>query len=250
MGGSPACDPEATGRPADQPVCYAEAFAARCGFGPKPVDAAKFPIWGADVPRRYFGDKHWREPLKWNAAAKAAGEMARVFCMSMGDWAEGRPDQQPHVRRLQLLIHDTSWLYWLMLTKRPQLITKLMASPSARVWHGTTAENQHWLDIRWKHLREVNASVLWLSIEPMCGRIKLPAAFLARKRFAWVICGGGSGGAADAGFQVADARYLRDQCKEAGVPFHMKQMAGHTKAALEAIPPDLQIRAYPVGVRA
>jgi hypothetical protein len=82
--------------------------------------------WGADAPRRFFGDAHWREPLKWNRKAEAAGVRRRVFCMSMGDWAEGRPDQHPHLERLwNPTILETPWLDWLMLTKRPQLITKL-----------------------------------------------------------------------------------------------------------------------------
>lgn len=43
-------------------------------------------------------------------------------------------------------------------------------------------------------------------------------------------------------------RRLRDQCLEAGVRFHMKQMSGRTKAELEAIPPDLMIRQYPEAI--
>ena len=42
-----------------------------------------------------------------------------------------------------------------------------------------------------------------------------------------------------------DARYLRDQCRESGIRFHMKQMSGRTKAELTAIPEDLRIREFP-----
>jgi len=39
--------------------CYARGFAKRVGQD----------VWGADKPRRVFGEKHWAEPLAWNRAA-------------------------------------------------------------------------------------------------------------------------------------------------------------------------------------
>lgn len=64
---SPACD-----------HCYAESLAKRTGN----------QVWGKDAPRRFFGEKHWAEPLKWNRDAEKAGERARVFCASMADVME------------------------------------------------------------------------------------------------------------------------------------------------------------------
>ena len=55
----------------------------------------------------------------------------------------------------------------------------------------------------------------------------------------WVVCGGESG----PGYRPMKAewaRYIRDQCEQAGVPFFMKQMAGKAD-----IPSDLMIREYP-----
>ena len=238
--GSPACGP-VDGE--DGPVCYAEDWSKRCGYS---EDGSHFPIWGADAQRRYFGDKHWAEPLKWNAAAQKAGVRARVFCMSMGDWAEGRPDQQPHLERLWDLIRRTPWLDWLMLTKRPQLINKLCPIKNDwRVWQGTTAETQPWLDIRWNALKQAHAEIYWLSVEPMFEAITLPKDFLELGSSAWVICGGPSG--TNTHKMNPDwARALRDQCLDAGVRFHMKQMSGTRKQDLEAIPEDLMIRQYPI----
>ena len=217
--GSPACSPCAGGKGA---VCYAKTWAERVGYS---ETGTKFPIWGAHAERRYFGDKHWNEPLKWNRDAEKRGVMERVFCMSMGDWAEGRPDQTPHLERLWDVVLNTRNLHWLMLTKRPQLINKLCPLRTKRIWQGVTAENQHWLDLRWEHLKRVDAEIYWLSVEPMFGRLKLPADFLALNRRAWVICGAQSGAGA-VPVNIDDARYLRDQCLNAGVWFHMKQV-GH-----------------------
>lgn len=239
VGYSPACD-----------HCYAETWAERTGYSQKATaESGKFPIWGDDAERRYFGDKHWNEPLRWNKKAEKEGIKRRVFCMSMGDWAEGRPEQKPHLDRLFDLMAQTPSLIWLMLTKRPQLIRKLypfgtMDNPPLGIWQGVTAETQMWLDLRWKYLKEVPAEVYWLSVEPMFERIKLPQSFLDIGSRGWVICGGESGANArpiDANY----ARYLRDQCLDWGVRFHMKQMSGRTKAELTAIPEDLMIRQFP-----
>lgn len=215
VGGSPACAPE-PGEPGA--VCYANTWDARTGGN----------HWGADAPRRFFGDKHWSEPLKWDRAAAKAGIRRRNFCMSMGDWAEGRPDQAPHLQRLWDLIPQCSWTDWLMLTKRPQLIEKLYPLGRRKdVWMGTTTENQKWLDIRWPFLYgAVDASIYWLSIEPLFERIVLPKSFLGLGSRAWAIVGGQSGSSAVA-MDAAWVRYLRDQCTEASVPFHFKQWGEH-----------------------
>src|SRR5687768_814805 len=55
--------------------CYAEAWAKRLGS----------KVWGINADRRFFGDKHWAEPIRWNAAAEETGQRARVFCASMAD---------------------------------------------------------------------------------------------------------------------------------------------------------------------
>lgn len=236
--GSPACGP-AKGE--EGAVCYAEKWSERTGYS---ETGSKFPIWGAHAPRRFFEDKHWNQPRLWNRDAEAAGGMVRAFCMSMGDWAEGRPDQAPHLERLWSLIRETEWINWLMLTKRPQLIWKLCPSAAhPRIWQGITTENQYWLDLRWEHLKRVNASVYWLSVEPMFEALKLPKDFLALGSRAWVICGGQSGPGA-LHMDPAWPRGLRDQCLTHNVRFHMKQMSG-PPAELKAIPHDLMIREYP-----
>lgn len=202
VGNSAACD-----------NCYAETWAKRTGF----------QIWGDDKPRRYFSEKHLNEPLKWNHEAEAAGVRRRMFVMSMGDWAEGRPEQQPHLERFwNLICKQTPMLDKLMLTKRPQLISKLCPISGPDIWHGVTAETQQWLDLRWEHLRRVDSEVYWLSMEPLMERVVLPTDFLALGPRAWVIVGGESGGPARP-MHPDWARSIRDQCADAGVPFHFKQ---------------------------
>jgi protein gp37 len=62
--------------------CYAELWAKRMGQR----------VWGTEAPRRLFGDEHWREPIVWNEEARSAGRRERVFCASMADVFERRPE--------------------------------------------------------------------------------------------------------------------------------------------------------------
>src|SRR5258707_547906 len=96
--------------------CYADTLSTRYGHD----------VWGPDAPRRFFGDKHWAEPIKWDRDAAAAGVRRRVFCGSMCDWAEGRHDQAEARTRLFALIEATPNLDWQLLTKRPGAIPHLV----------------------------------------------------------------------------------------------------------------------------
>jgi len=189
-------------------------------------------LWGKDAPRRFFTDAHWKEPFKWDREAKAAGERRRVFCASMADVFEDREDLNAARERLWLLIESTPNLDWLLLTKRIRHVRKL--SPwrgkwPANIWLGTSTENQLWLNKRVDHLLEHDVAIRFVSAEPLLGHLDL-SPYLeppgsVNSGINWVIAGGESG---------PDSRYmnpawpeaLRDQCREAGVPFHFKQW-GH-----------------------
>lgn len=156
---SPACD-----------NCYARTWAKFTGYD----------VWGtaAETPRRFFGDKHWNEPRKWNRDAEAAGERRRVFCASMADVFEQNDALDVHRHRLWSLILATPNLDWLLLTKRPQNITRMVPKawlewPPFNVWYGTTVENQHYADQRIPILLAVPAAVRFLSMEPLLGPVNL-----------------------------------------------------------------------------
>ncbi len=192
--------------------CYAEAFDKRVGR----------KDWGVQAPRRFFGDKHWAEPLKWDRAAAAAGERHRVFCASMADVFEDRRDLDEQRDRLWKLIEATPHLDWLLLTKRPENMPRMvpwrLGEPWPNVWVGTTVEDRKRASERVGHLRAVPAVVRFLSCEPLIedlGNIDLTGIH-------WVIVGGESG----PGARPFDFRWARDietQCKLAGAAFFMKQ---------------------------
>ena len=187
-------------------------------------------LWGARAARRFFSDAHWREPLRWNEEAAASGKRERVFCASMADVFEWRADLNPQRKRLWQLIGDTPNLDWLLLTKRPQHILRMVPWKDEwprNVWIGTTIENQKLADLRLPHLLSVPARVRFLSCEPLLGPLDLTKWFKSRGHHPidWVIAGGESG-AHSRPMHPDWALRLLHQCQKIGVPFHFKQW-GH-----------------------
>lgn len=115
---------------------------------------------------------------------------------------------------------------------------KHVRKPVSNIWLGVTAENQQTADERIPYLLETPAAVRFISVEPMLGPVDLiramdvaievdgeietPAAGPMNNWLNWVICGGESGPNARP-MHPDWVRGLRDQCKEARVPFFFKQ---------------------------
>lgn len=202
--------------------CYAEAWAKRVGE----------KIWGAKQDRRFFTEKHWGEPLKWNRDAESEGQRKRVFCASMADVFELRKDLDPWREKLWALVEQTPWLDWLLLTKRPQNISKKVPWTDnwpENVWIGTTVEDQFRADERIPILLQLPAKRRFLSCEPLLGPVDLSQWTIQRPKklhpIDWVIAGGESGPNSRA-MLPSWARQLRDECQAAEIPFHFKQW-GH-----------------------
>lgn len=205
--------------------CYAETFDRR-------VHGVGKGHWGKDAPRRTFGDKHWSETLRWNAAAQKAGKPALVFCASMADWCD--VDTPPGaVERLHELWRATPWLRWQMLTKRPARIAANLPADWGQgypnVWLGVTVEDRKHGVPRVTVLRTLPAVVRFLSVEPLIedpGPLPLVGGGEKGDGIQWVIVGGESGHGARP-FNLAWARSIQQQCERAGVAFFMKQLGPH-----------------------
>lgn len=210
--------------------CYAEAFSKRVGL----------KVWGPRAERRFFGDKHWAEPLKWELGAAAAGIRTKVFCASMADVFEDRRDLDEHRARLWELIEATPHLDWQLLTKRPRNMLT-MAPPNwanawpTNVWAGTTTESQQTFDERWPWLRVIPASVRFVSIEPLIEVVDVRSDVC---RPDWVIFGGESG----PGQTPLDLLELAQSvcfAREAGAAIFVKQDSGQRAGQQGRIPADL-----------
>ncbi len=227
---SPACD-----------HCYAESWAKRAG---------EPDLWtGA---RRRTSLKNWNLPFRWNAQSEEEGVRRRVFCASLADVFDNQAEAEWRSDLWQV-IQDTPNLDWLLLTKRPQNIAKMLPPSWANgawpnVWLGTTICNQAEADRNIPHLLKIPASVRFLSIEPLLGRLTFRWAswvsqreMIARKGFwnhldglqgiGWAIVGGESGPSARP-MNADNVRALRDEFAEARVPFFFKQWGEYDAAGV------------------
>lgn len=215
--------------------CYAESWAKRTG---------QAGLWAGE--RRRTSAAYWRQPIKWNKSAAVAGVRKRVFCASLSDIFD---NQVPEEWRADLfrLIRDTPSLDWLLLTKRPQNINKMLFKAigssdlrSWNIWLGTTTENQEEYDLRFRHLAGVAARIRFISYEPALGPIIVKRQGLLSPD--WVIAGGESGPKA----RVSDPQWfhnLRDECAELEISFFMKQITERGKKIV--IPNSLLVREWP-----
>jgi len=183
-------------------------------------------VWGDRAQRQRTSPKNWRNPILWSQAAFSDGESRRVFCASLCDVFEDRPE--PNLWRADLwkLIRDTRTLDWQLLTKRPErLVDELPADWGdgwPHVWLGTSIEDERVAD-RVRHLVAVPSVVHFVSYEPALGPL---AHALDLTDVEWVIYGGESG----PGYRAEDKQWARDMhaaCARAGVAFFHKQSAGH-----------------------
>lgn len=221
--------------------CYAETLVNRYGRG---------NIWGpAKATTREFKKGIWKELPKWNEKARQDGVRRRVFVQSMSDFFEDHPDVHEWRERAWDLMFTCSHLDYQILTKRPENVTRMVPPFFLKFWPvnfwiGTSVEDQKRADERIPHLLNVPAHVRFLSVEPLLGPIDVGLPFgdnpyMVEDGIGWVIVGGESG----PGKRPMDlewARSIRDQCREAGVPFFMKQVD-----KVQPIPADLMIREFP-----
>ena len=228
--------------------CFAETFAARNNVG-----------WGVKAERKFFGEHHWMEPFAWDWKAQKSGERRRVFCASMADVFEDRPELEGYRTALWFVIENTPWLDWLLLTKRPDNIIRF--SPEAwrngkcptNVWLGTSVENQEWLSVRCIFLaeakKELGARVSFLSLEPLLGGVNISLWLQEDNEdwpdppLDWVIVGA-EAGSGRRPFEVEWLADVAEQCK-GKVALYVKQDSGRYPGNQGRIPDELWIHEFP-----
>lgn len=232
--------------------CYAEARNARFSGG-QPIN------WGPGAPRREMSAAYWRQPIRWNADAAAAGMRQRVF-PSLCDPFDNAVSAELR-RKFFALIEATPWLTWLLLTKRIGNARSMLPASWLEVggWPdnvriGATICNQDEAERDIPKLLELGCPN-FLSIEPLLGRVDLERPmpgpdmpqgggasicqpWMIQSGIDWVIVGGESGPGARP-MHPDWARSLRDQCQTAGVPFLFKQWGEWASTWHAQIDPEL-----------
>jgi protein gp37 len=109
------------------------------------------------------------------------------------------------------------------------------AWPLPNVWLGVSAEDQERADERIPELLATPAAVRWVSVEPQLGPVSLRVSWThvtPGSRLHWIVQGGESGPGARP-FDLAWARSLRDECKETGVAYFLKQLGSNAVGKCE-----------------
>ena len=190
--------------------CYAERFAERFrGVEGHPYEQ------GFDLTLR---PKRVDQPLAWR-------EQRMIFVNSMSDLFHKHVPYD-FVDRVFDTMERAQWHTFQVLTKRSSRMRSYVNARYANepvpehIWLGVSVEDGTKLS-RVQHLRDTNASIRFLSIEPLIG----PMDKIDLEGIHWVIVGGESGPKA----RTVDpewVREVRDQCVGANVPFFFKQWGG------------------------
>ena len=194
--------------------CYAETFAERFRGVPGHPYEQGFDL--RLVPEKLA------DPLRWPRPKM-------IFVNSMSDlFQEGIHDD--YIAAFARVMRLAHWHTYQVLTKRSERIRDLLktrlrdVADAPHVWWGVSVENRKHGLPRIEHLRDSPARVRFLSVEPLLedlGTINLEG-------ISWVIVGGESG----PGARPMEERWvlsIRDQCRDAGIPFFFKQWGGVRK---------------------
>lgn len=186
--------------------CYAEAITERFSTSFPNGFKLTFHEDRIDQPR------HWRKP-------------SRIFVNSMSDLFHEEVPIDFLLKVFQVMRETPQHIYQI-LTKRHKRLTQLADSLtwSSNIWIGVSVESQRYVR-RIDALRNVPATVRFLSCEPLLGALKLDLTNIQ-----WVIVGGESG----RNYRPIEKKWVEEilqQCQAEEVAFFFKQWGGiHPKA--------------------
>jgi protein gp37 len=190
--------------------CYAERFSERFR------DVAGHPFKnGFDLTLRH---ERLTQPLSWR-------QPRRIFVNSMSDLFH-KEVPKSFIDSVFNTMEVANWHTFQVLTKRSSLMVRYLHSrygdelAPPHIWVGVSVEDAK-NAVRLKHLQAAQASVKFVSFEPLLG----PVGRVDLAGIDWAIVGGESGPLAR---PMAEewAIEIRDQCRAAKVAFFFKQWGG------------------------
>jgi protein gp37 len=189
--------------------CYAERLSKRLDA----MGVAKYSNVFNVTQHDYVLD----QPLHWKCPKL-------VFVNSMSDMFHERVPKA-FIRRVFTVMNEANWHQFQVLTKRSERLCKISSDLvwSPNIWIGVSVETTDY-QYRIEHLRQTDAHIKFLSLEPLLG----PIPHLDLEGIDWVIVGGESG----PGARLLNKEWvvqIRDQCLSAKVPFFFKQWGGPVK---------------------
>ena len=147
-----------------------------------------------------------------------------VFVNSMSDLFHKKVPLD-FIMKVFKVMNEANWHQFQILTKRSARLLQLnhLLPWASHIWMGVSVESSRYTH-RIDHLRQTDAAVKFLSLEPLLG----PTPDLDLDGIDWVIVGGESG----PGARLMKKEWvtdIRDQCIRKKVPFFFKQWGGVNK---------------------
>jgi protein gp37 len=136
-----------------------------------------------------------------------------------------------YIEQVVQVMEMANWHTYQVLTKRSERLRDLLASKLAfaaslrHIWWGVSVEDKKYGVPRIAHLREAQAAIRFLSVEPLLEDL----GELDLEGISWVIVGGESGH----GARPMEREWVvkvRAQCRAVKVPFFFKQWGGVRKS--------------------
>ena len=190
--------------------CYAERFSERFrGTVGHPFEN------GFDLQLRA---ERLAQPLAWR-------RRRMIFVNSMSDLFH-KDIPLEFIDQVFDTMEGADWHTYQVLTKRSSLMRDYLSrrygsdSAPGHIWCGVSIEDSS-STARLRHLQECQATIRFLSIEPLLG----PVGRVNLEGISWVIAGGESGPGARP-LEAEWVREVRDQCTAQGVAFFFKQWGG------------------------
>jgi protein gp37 len=189
--------------------CYAERMSKRLySMGIKKYEEGFCPKFHEEV---------LQVPLTWK-------KPKLIFVDSMSDLFHEKIPMDS-IQKVFDLMRKASWHQFQILTKRSERLAEI--SPQidwpSNVWMGVSVENQDYI-YRINHLKNTNASIKFLSLEPLLG----PLDNISLNEINWVIVGGESGPGARP-IKNEWVINIKNKCIDNNVPFFFKQWGGISK---------------------
>lgn len=156
-------------------------------------------------------------PLRWKRPHT-------IFVNSMSDiFHEEVPDE--YILQIFHIMNQAFWHRFQVLTKRSERLLAMnqLIHWTDNIWMGVTVENAEHA-YRIDHLRNTQASVKFLSLEPLLG----PLTNLSIEGIDWIIVGGESGPMARP-IKEEWVREIHEHCIQHNIPFFFKQWGGVNK---------------------
>lgn len=231
---------------------------------------------------------NWKDPLRWDRAAAAAGERHRVFTLSLGDVFDNQvpDDWRVGPGGLFPLIKATPNLDWQLVTKRIGNAAKMLPADWGagypNVWLIATVCTQAEFDRDVPKLLATPARTYGLSIEPQLEAIDareflwrdvrpdeeipgyvigLDMPLITPRERTWIITGGESGKVVGQArpYRLAWTRSLLAQGREARAPIFVKQLGANSPDSgvlrgkgdhPEEWPADIRVQQFPAALEA